>query len=153
MWSQFREPLTIVLCISVQSLIASVFWNYFMIHYNTILETDDLARGSNISSVLQTQNSILRWFDFSISLSGLAFVYLNPSFRANTECHKKVSAFSYQFWKVRTVLNSSDPEYFKTVLWSEKSPKNNWVTGIFPNWYFFLGHPVVQIRVKGWGYI
>ena len=39
-----------------------------------------------------------------------------------------------QFWKVRTVLKSSEPEFFRTLIGKAKSPKNIVVIAIFPNW-------------------
>ena len=38
----------------------------------------------------------------------------------------------HQFWKVRTVLKTSEPEFSKTLLGKEKRPKNYLGTACFP---------------------
>ena len=51
--------------------------------------------------------------------------------------------FFHQFWKVRSVLNFSEPEFSKTVLGKGKRPKIDVVKAIFPKCRFFLRHPVL----------
>ena len=48
-----------MVCIGLQALISSVLWNYFMINYHMILETD-VGPQANLQAVLGTQNSIMR---------------------------------------------------------------------------------------------
>lgn len=59
LWLIYRRPLIIVVCIGLQALISSVLWNYFMINYHMILETD-VGPQDNLQAVLETQNSIMR---------------------------------------------------------------------------------------------
>jgi len=58
-WLNYRRPIIIMMCISLQSLISSIFWNYFMISYHTVLETDQFAGDINFREVVNTQNDIL----------------------------------------------------------------------------------------------
>ena len=46
-----------MLCIGIQFLVSSFFWNYFMYNYHIVLETD-LYSGDR--AVLTTQNEILK---------------------------------------------------------------------------------------------
>ena len=68
---------------------------------------------------------------------GLKFCFTNKETSEGCESSIKltltadISSYIYQFWKVRTVLKSSEPKFFKTVLWKEKRPKNDGVTAIF----------------------
>ena len=50
--------------------------------------------------------------------------------------------FLHQFWKVRTVLKSPEPEFSKTHLGREKRPIIDVVIASFPKCHFFLRHPV-----------
>ena len=59
LWLIYRRPLIIMVCIGLQALISSVLWNYFMINYHMILETD-VGPQANLQAVLVTQNSIMR---------------------------------------------------------------------------------------------
>eukprot|EP00092_Neocalanus_flemingeri_P034761 GFUD01037829.1.p1 GENE.GFUD01037829.1~~GFUD01037829.1.p1 ORF type:complete len:361 (-),score=72.17 GFUD01037829.1:68-1150(-) len=60
LWLNYRQPITIMMCIALQSLLSSVFWNYFMINYHTVLETDQFAGDINYREVVSTQNNILK---------------------------------------------------------------------------------------------
>ena len=57
-WLVYRQSLIIVGCVSLQALLTSVLWNYFMINYHAVLETD-LTGPVNQEAVVETQNSIL----------------------------------------------------------------------------------------------
>ena len=59
LWLIYRRPLIIMACIGLQALISSILWNYFMINYHAVLETD-VGPDANLQSVLDTQNSIIR---------------------------------------------------------------------------------------------
>ena len=48
-----------MICISLQSLVSSVLWNFFMINYHTVLETDQYAGDVNFVKIVATQNEIL----------------------------------------------------------------------------------------------
>ena len=71
LWLIYRRPLIIMVCIGLQALISSILWNYFMINYHVILETD-VGPEANIQTVLETQNSIIRsLLDTKSSMSSL----------------------------------------------------------------------------------
>jgi len=59
-WLNYRKPIIIMMCISLQSLVSSILWNYFMINYHTVLETDQYAGDVNYREVVRTQNEILK---------------------------------------------------------------------------------------------
>ena len=48
--------------VGLQSLFSSVLWNYFMVHYHNILETDSLVSedGHNKVGVAIAQNMVLK---------------------------------------------------------------------------------------------
>lgn len=60
LWTIYKKAFLIVLCIGLQSLIASICWNYFMLHYHVVLETDFVPGMTNPQAVVNTQNTILR---------------------------------------------------------------------------------------------
>ena len=47
-------------CISLQSLLSGIFWNYFIINYHTVLETDQFSGDINYRKLIITQNDILK---------------------------------------------------------------------------------------------
>ncbi|XP_023337203.1 ceramide phosphoethanolamine synthase [Eurytemora carolleeae] len=60
---KYRRPVQIMVLISLQSLLSSVLWNYFMINYHNILETnmESVFTGNvNYSAIVSTQNTILK---------------------------------------------------------------------------------------------
>lgn len=61
-WIAYKRPLTVMTLVGLQSLLSSALWNYFMIHYHTVLETDSLAGGNSHSSpaVAMAQNMVLK---------------------------------------------------------------------------------------------
>ena len=59
-WSKYKKPVLIMLVISVQFLFSSFLWNYFMINYNLILETNPYAGDVNLMSMTKTQNDIFK---------------------------------------------------------------------------------------------
>ena len=72
-WISNKRSLMIMLSISMQFLFSSILWNYFMINYHIVLETDLLATGSNNvltsnQNILTTQNDILRYNFLRIKL-------------------------------------------------------------------------------------
>ena len=59
-WLNYRRPVIIMMCISLQSFLSSIFWNYFMINYHRVLETDQYAGDINFREVVNKQNDILK---------------------------------------------------------------------------------------------
>ena len=63
-WFEYKKPFIIMLCVALQYLLSSLLWNYFILQYHILLETDALTRGGltniNKSSILITQNQILK---------------------------------------------------------------------------------------------
>ena len=59
LWLIYRRPLIIMACIGLQALVSSILWNYFMINYHAVLETD-MGPVESLQAVLHTQNSIIR---------------------------------------------------------------------------------------------
>merc|ERR1711994_959187 len=59
-WLNYRRPIIIMFCISPQSLFSSILWNYFMINYHRVLETDQYWGDVNYEAVVEAQGSILR---------------------------------------------------------------------------------------------
>ena len=59
-WLNYRRPILIMMCISLQSLVSSILWNYFMISYHTVLETDQYAGDINYREIVKTQSDILK---------------------------------------------------------------------------------------------
>ena len=59
LWLIYRRPLIIMACIGLQALVSSILWNYFMINYHAVLETD-MGPEESLQAVLHTQNSIIR---------------------------------------------------------------------------------------------
>eukprot|EP00091_Calanus_sinicus_P013880 TRINITY_DN30883_c0_g1_i1.p1 TRINITY_DN30883_c0_g1~~TRINITY_DN30883_c0_g1_i1.p1 ORF type:complete len:165 (-),score=29.18 TRINITY_DN30883_c0_g1_i1:44-514(-) len=59
-WLNYRRPILIIMCISLQSLVSSILWNYFMISYHTVLETDQYAGDINYRQIVKTQSEILK---------------------------------------------------------------------------------------------
>jgi len=59
-WLNYRRPIIIMVCISLQSLVSSILWNYFMINYHRVLETDQYAGDINYRALVNKQNEILR---------------------------------------------------------------------------------------------
>ena len=57
-WLVYRRSLIIMGCVSLQALMTSIIWNYFVINYHAVLETD-VAGAVNLEAVVETQNSIL----------------------------------------------------------------------------------------------
>ena len=58
LWLVYRRSLIIMGCVSLQALMTSIIWNYFVINYHAVLETD-VAGAVNQEAVVETQNSIL----------------------------------------------------------------------------------------------
>lgn len=54
------RALVIVACVGFQSLFSSFMWNYFMINYHRVLETDQYWGDVNYQAVVDTQAGILR---------------------------------------------------------------------------------------------
>jgi len=59
-WLNYRRPIIIMICIALQSLVSSILWNYFMINYHTVLETDQYAGDVNYREIVKTQHDILQ---------------------------------------------------------------------------------------------
>ena len=59
-WLNYRRPIIIMTCISLQSLLSGIFWNYFSINYHTVLETDQFSGDINYRELTKTQNDILK---------------------------------------------------------------------------------------------
>ena len=60
LWQIYKKAFLIIFCLGLQSLIGSVCWNYFMIHYHVVLETDSIQGGvANHESLVIAQNTIL----------------------------------------------------------------------------------------------
>ena len=59
-------------------------------------------------------------------------IWTTSGFRGRQLWLQLSPVFLHQFWKVRTVLKSSDPEFFRTLLGKEKRAKNNEVVASFP---------------------
>ena len=59
-WLNYRWPILVMMCISLQSLVSSILWNYFMISYHTVLETDQYAGDINYREIVKTQSDILK---------------------------------------------------------------------------------------------
>ena len=63
-WFEYKKPFLIMLCVALQYLLSSLLWNYFILQYHILLETDALTRSGladiNKSSILITQNQILK---------------------------------------------------------------------------------------------
>jgi len=61
-WHSYQRPLTVMVAVGLQSLFSSVLWNYFMVHYHNILETDSLVSedGHNKVGVAIAQNMVLK---------------------------------------------------------------------------------------------
>ena len=61
-WIAYKRPITIMFLVGLQSLLSSVLWNYFMIEYHTVLETNYLAGGNSHSylAVAMAQNMVIK---------------------------------------------------------------------------------------------
>ena len=59
-------------------------------------------------------------------------IWTTTGFRGRQLWLQLSPVFSHQFWEVRTVLKSSDPDFFRTLLGKGKKPKNGEVIAIFP---------------------
>lgn len=59
-WVTYRRAVIVIVCVGFQSLYSSILWNYFMINYHRVLETDQYWGDVNYSAVAETQASILR---------------------------------------------------------------------------------------------
>ena len=59
-WLNYRRPIIIMTCISLQSLLSGIFWNYFIINYHTVLETDQFSGKINYRELIKAQNDILK---------------------------------------------------------------------------------------------
>jgi len=55
-----QRALLIVVAVGLQSLFSSILWNYFMINYHRVLETDQYWGDVNYEGVVEAQGSILR---------------------------------------------------------------------------------------------
>jgi len=55
-----QRALLIIVPVGLQSLFSSVLWNYFMINYHRVLETDQYWGDVNYMGVVEAQGSILR---------------------------------------------------------------------------------------------
>jgi len=59
-WLTYRSAIIVMTCVGLQSLFSSVIWNYFMINYHRVLETDQYWGDINYKGVVDTQAGILR---------------------------------------------------------------------------------------------
>merc|ERR1711892_922682 len=64
MWTLYKRPVMVVLLIALQTLVTSIIWNYVMINYHRVLETDQYMGDSSVQSVAESQNSILQSSSF-----------------------------------------------------------------------------------------
>ena len=59
-WLQYRQSIIVMVCISLQSLLSGIFWNYFIINYHKLLETSPFPGDIDYKELSRTQNEILR---------------------------------------------------------------------------------------------
>jgi len=62
-WVKYKKPIEIMFLVSVQSLLSSILWNYFMINYHLVLETNLehlYSDGINFRAVATAQHNILK---------------------------------------------------------------------------------------------
>ena len=58
-WLRYQQPITVMFCISLQSLGSGILWNYFIINYHNVLETNQFSGDINYRALSKTQNEIL----------------------------------------------------------------------------------------------
>ena len=59
-WTRYKKPVFTMLVIALQFLFSSCLWNYFMINYNLILETDHYGEDVNLNAMAKVQNDIFK---------------------------------------------------------------------------------------------
>ena len=59
-WSKYKKPIFVMVCVTCQFWLSALFWNYFMFNYHVTLETDQYAGDVNVPAILRTQNEILK---------------------------------------------------------------------------------------------
>ena len=74
------RPLLVVSMVGLQTLFSSILWNYFMINYHFLLETDNLPGSYNLTLATK-QNQVLKSSGMWMVCTALDFYYLdNTSF-------------------------------------------------------------------------
>jgi len=84
-----QRALLIVVAVGLQSLFSSILWNYFMINYHRVLETDQYWGEVNYEGVVEAQGSILRsssmWMVRQLSSELSRFVFSGLLFLATSQ--------------------------------------------------------------------